>query len=131
MIPQIIELGSIGSNDAGFITVAEVNSKVPFEIKRVYWTYNTPQEVIRGHHAHKNLFQLIIAVRGCVIFRMEDIGGHKFEFTLERPSYGLFIPPGYWRTIELSEGAVLVSLASMEYNEDDYIRDYEIFKNIK
>jgi dTDP-4-dehydrorhamnose 3,5-epimerase-like enzyme len=128
MIPQIIELGSIGSNHAGFISVAEVNSKVPFEIKRVYWTYNTPEAVIRGHHAHKNLFQLIIAVRGQVIFRLEDKEGHKFEFILERPSYGLFIPPGYWRTIELSEGSILVSLASAEYNEDDYIREYELFK---
>jgi len=131
MIPQIIELGSIGTDQYGFITVAQVNDLVPFEIKRVYWTYNTPPEVIRGHHAHKHLYQLIIAVRGKVTFRMEDTDGQKHEFRLERPSQGLFIPPGFWRTIELSEDAILISLASAEYNEDDYIRDYETFKKGK
>ena len=113
----------------GYITVAEYQKNVPFEIKRVYWTYFTPNNLIRGHHAHKKLEQLIFAVSGQIEFYLQDKNGQEFHFKLDAPNKGLYIPRGYWRTIKLSHSAVLLCLASEIYDESDYIRDYNDFIN--
>lgn len=126
--PKIINLDKIGSTDQGYITIAENLSNIPFEIKRVYWTYYTPQDVIRGGHAHFELEQIIVAVSGKIIFNVEDIFGNKDTFVLEHPSQGLYIPKLIWRDIQFSHNAVLLCLASLEYDEADYIREYNIFK---
>ena len=126
--PYILEFDKIGSSSLGYISIAEKTRNMPFEIKRAYWTYFTPNEVIRGQHAHKELCQVIIAVAGNIKFTLEDINGKKTDFVLSNPSQGLFIPPYHWRTIEFSHNAVLLCLASEEYTELDYIRDYEKFK---
>lgn len=113
----------------GYISVAQ-NSELPFEIKRVYWTYFTPDSVIRGHHAHYDLEQIIFATSGKIVFTLEGLDGITQEFTLDEPNMGLYIPKLYWRTIKFSHNAVLLCLASMEYGEADYIRDYQTFKQI-
>jgi dTDP-4-dehydrorhamnose 3,5-epimerase-like enzyme len=128
--PKYIDFNSIGDPSLGFITVAEQNKNVPFEIKRVYWTYHTPNNVIRGGHAHKELHQLIFAVSGKITFKTEDKNGKKNEFVLDDPKKGLYIPPYVWRDIQFSHNAVLLCLASLEYSELDYIRYYEEFKEI-
>src|SRR5258708_3490937 len=87
--PRLVELSSIGSPGIGFITVAE-KATAPFEIKRVYWTYYTPNNVVRGNHAHIELEQILIAVNGSIKFELEDHLGEKFEFILDRPSLGLY-----------------------------------------
>lgn len=125
--PHIINFESIGSPDLGFISVAEVSKNIPFEIKRVYWTYYTPQNVTRGFHAHKNLQQLIFAVSGDIIFYTENINGDKFDFHLNKPDKGLYLPPMIWREIKFSHNAVLLCLASEEFYEDDYLRNYKDF----
>ena len=101
---------------------------VPFEVKRVYWTYYTPNEVLRGGHAHKRLEQMIFAVSGRIVFRVEDRFGAKYVFELEKPNIGLYIPPYTWRDIQFSHSAVLLCLASTHYEETDYIRDYEEYR---
>lgn len=126
--PQLIEFPSIGSSVLGFITVAEVEKNVPFLIKRVYWTYYTPNEVERGGHAHYELQQLIFAVSGSIDFETESLDGHKECFVLTKPNIGLYIPKMLWRTIRFSHNAVLLCLASDLYSEADYIRDYKSFK---
>lgn len=128
--PQYFEVSSIGSSVLGFISVAEFPKVVPFEIKRVYWTYYTPQNVIRGFHAHKELQQLIFAVAGNISFYTEDRYGNKSEFHLSNPHTGLYIPPIVWREIKFSHNAVLLCLASMEFSEEDYIRSHEDFLEI-
>jgi len=125
--PQIITLNSIGSSNLGYITVAEQNNNIPFEIKRVYWTYYTPNEVERGNHAHEKLEQVIVAVSGIIKFILEDTKGNITEFILDSPSKGLYIPSMYWRTIKFSHNAVLLCLASEHYDENDYIRKKELF----
>lgn len=125
--PHLIKFSKVGSSNLGYITVAE-NSYLPFEIKRVYWTYYTPDSVIRGHHAHHNLEQIIFAVSGNIEFVLEDEKGKKLTFLLDKPNIGLYIPRLYWRTINFSHNAVLLCLASIEYEESDYIRDYDKFK---
>lgn len=127
-IPSIYKFSSIGSLELGYITVAENGAKLPFEIKRTYWTYYTPHDVVRGNHAHKALHQLIFAVAGVIDFELENTKGEKYSFKLDKPDMGLYIPPMHWRVIKFSHSAVLLCLASEIYLEDDYIRDYNTFK---
>ncbi|HAO06592.1 FdtA/QdtA family cupin domain-containing protein [uncultured Chryseobacterium sp.] len=129
--PHIIHFSKIGSQDLGYITVAEEQKNVPFEIKRVYWTYYTPQDVIRGGHAHKELEQIIFAVSGTIEFNTLDMEGNNETFILDTPSKGLYIPKLIWRDIKFSHSAVLLCLASELYDEKDYFRDFDEFKNYK
>lgn len=126
--PQLIDFHKVGSSSLGFISVAE---KLPFEVKRVYWTYYAPHEVIRGHHAHKELRQVIFAVSGIIKFELENFIGEKFTFTLDSPEKGLYIPKLHWRTMQFSHNAVLLCLASELYSEEDYLRNYDLFKRWK
>ncbi len=126
--PQFIEFPKIGETTLGYITVAEAQHNVPFAIKRVYWTYFTPDAVERGGHAHRELEQIIFAVCGRIDFTLESLDGEYHEFTLEKPNIGLYIPKLYWREIRFSHNAVLLCLASEHYTEADYFRKYEDFK---
>lgn len=125
--PKYFNLDKIGNSSLGFITVAENLKNIPFEIKRVYWTYYTPQDVIRGGHAHKELQQIIFAVSGTIEFNTTDLKGNKETFILDSPSQGLFLPKLIWRDIKFSHSAVLLCLASELYSEDDYFRDFDDF----
>jgi len=129
-LPHIIDIGNIGSSNLGYISVAEPGKNIPFDIKRVYWTYFTPDNVERGHHAHRKLQQVIIAASGKIYINTETASGEKNEFCLLTPSQGLYIPKMVWRDIRFSEGAVLLSLASMPYLPEDYIRSYDDFKKL-
>lgn len=122
--PQLITLPKIGDSSLGYITVYE---NYHLKVNRVYWTYYTPDSVVRGNHAHKALEQIIFAVSGSIQFRLESVKGDKFEFTLDKPNIGLYIPPFYWREISFSHNAVLLCLASEEFKESDYIRSYSDF----
>lgn len=126
--PRIIEFPKIGSSSLGFITIAEGMQNVPFDIKRVYWTYYTPQNVVRGYHAHRDLEQLVFACSGTITFYTEDRFGNKAEFVLSEPNIGIYLPPYVWREIKFSHNALLLCLASRGYEEEEYIRDYEEFK---
>jgi len=129
--PEYFEVSSIGESKLGFISVAEHPINIPFEVKRIYWTYYTPQNIMRGSHAHKKLHQLVFAVAGTITFHTEDRKGNKAEFILSEPNKGLYLPPYVWREIKFSHNAVLLCLASEKYIEDDYIRDYNDYKKCK
>lgn len=128
-LPHLVSLKSIGDPSIGYITISEIQKDIPFDIKRVYWTYYTPQNVTRGYHAHKALRQIIFAVSGTIRFKVECREGKKHEFILDQPHIGLYLPPFAWREIQFSHNAVLLCLASEWYEESDYIRDYNKFKN--
>jgi hypothetical protein len=125
--PRIIEFTRIGDPSLGYISVAEKDN-LPFEIKRVYWTYFTPEDVKRGGHAHYELEQILFAAAGRIVLHTELMNGEKQEFVLEKPNHGLYIPKHCWREMQYSHNAVQVCLASIEYSEDDYIRDYKLFR---
>lgn len=126
----IIELDK-HHRESGNISVVENNTTVPFAVKRVYYLYDVPGGESRGGHAHKELYQLIVAASGSFNVTLDD-GSVKRTFTLNRPYQGLLIVPGIWRTLDdFSSGSVCLVLASMEYNEKDYIRDYNEFINYK
>lgn len=127
--PHTIEFPKLGDSTLGYISVAEVSRNVPFEIKRVYWTYYTPDSVLRGGHAHKELEQIIFAVSGRIEFNLETLDGDRQQFVLDRPNLGLYLPRLVWRDICFSHSAVLLCLASEVYLESDYFRNYEDFKS--
>ena len=98
-----------------------------FEIKRVYYITDTQRDVVRGHHAHKNLKQVLICVHGSCRIGLDD-GTEKTEVLLDKINEGLYIESNMWRTMyDFSEGAVLLVLASELYDEADYIRNYDKF----
>lgn len=131
LTPQIIEIPKVGNPAIGYISIAEFEKEVPFEIKRVYWTYYTPQDVIRGGHAHKKLYQLIFAISGQITFTIEDLQGIVKIFELTEPNKGLLLTPNTWRQIKFTHSAVLLCLASEKYDETDYIRDYNEFLKLR
>ncbi|MDC8027635.1 FdtA/QdtA family cupin domain-containing protein [Elizabethkingia anophelis] len=93
----------------------------------MYWTYYTPEEVERGGHSHYDLYQILVAVSGRIEITTELLNGDKQTFLLDKPNIGLFIPKMCWRTMKYTHNAVQMCIASNEYDEKDYIRDYNIF----
>ena len=123
----IIELDRHHSARKGDISVVENAETVPFDTKRLYYLYDVPGGVSRGGHAHKGLWQLIIAASGCFTVTLDD-GNVKRAFTLNHPYQGLLVKPGIWRELDdFSSGSVCLVLASEKYDEADYIRTYDEF----
>ena len=118
-------------HNTGNITVVENNKTVPFDVKRAYYLYDVPGGESRGGHAHKNLYQLIVAASGSFSVTLDD-GNVKRTFTLNRPYQGLLVVPGIWRTLDdFSSGSVCLVLASEKYDPEDYMREYDLFKKKK
>ena len=127
---NVVELPKI-HNRAGNITVIQNGDHLPFDVKRLYYLYDVPGGSDRGGHAHKNLYQLIVAASGCFDVIIDD-GKNKKIIQLNRPNYGLLVIPGIWREIvNFSSGAICFVLASQKYSEEDYIRDYDEFLTFK
>lgn len=117
--------------ERGNITSINNQIEVPFEICRVYYLYDVPGGVERGGHAHKELQQFIVAASGSFDLVLDD-GKIKRTFHLNRPYNGILLPPGLWRELNnFSSGSIVLVLASLPYDEGDYIRDYQEFKNYK
>jgi len=122
---KLLPLQSHG-DDRGSLIALEEGKNVPFEIKRVYYLYNTKPSVSRGFHAHKNLKQVVVAVRGSCRFVLDD--GDEISILLDNPAQGLLIKSGIWREMhDFSEDCVLMVLADSLYSEEDYIRNYNDF----
>ena len=117
-------------HENGNLTVVEDFHEVPFKIKRVYYLYDIPGGEQRGGHAHKALYQLIVAISGSFTVNITD-GKECKSITLNRPYEGLLIVPGIWRTLDnFSSGSVCAVIASEHYDEADYIRDYKQFLSL-
>lgn len=115
-------------DDRGQLIALEEYKDFPFSVKRVYYIYDTLQDVVRGHHAHKCLKQILICVHGSCKIHLDN-GHETCEVALDTPTKGLFIANDMWREMyDFSPDAVLLVLASELYDESDYIRDYDDFK---
>ena len=122
----IIQLPKI-ENRAGNISPIHGNIDIPFEIKRVFYLYDIPGGEDRGAHAHRKCHQFLIAGSGSFNVLVDD-GNNKRTFNLNRPYYGLYIPPGIWASeIGFSSGSICIALTSHKYDENDYIREYEYY----
>ena len=123
---QIIDLPKI-IDPRGNLTVAQQYRQVPFGIRRVYWTYDVPSGECRGGHAHRHCREFIVAVSGSFDVVLDD-GQSKITHHLNHPYQGLLVDTGIWRTLEdFSSGAVCLVLAEAEFDEADYIYDYQQF----
>jgi len=128
---RLVDLPKI-SDPRGNLTFIEGARHVPFEIKRIYYTYDVPGGSDRGAHAHKRLQQLIIAMSGSFDVVLDD-GSEKKRFHLNRSYFGLYVCPMMWRELDnFSSGSVCLVLASELYDPEDYYRDYDEFlKDVK
>lgn len=119
-------------NRAGNITPITNSVEVPFDIPRVFYVYDIPYGEVRGIHGHKTCHEIIIAASGSFEVELDD-GTNRRIVTLNRPTYGLHIPPGIWATQRnYSSGAICLVLTSDVYDEQkDYIREYNAFKKYK
>ncbi|AHB98769.1 sugar 3,4-ketoisomerase [Francisella orientalis] len=117
----------IKGDSRGSLISIEQNNNIPFDIKRVYYIFDTQKNVRRGFHAHKNLKQVLICVYGCCKILVDD-GTSKENVLLNSPDKGLLISGLVWREMfDFSDDCVLVVLASELYDESDYIRNYDDF----
>lgn len=122
----VIDLPRV-DRDVGSITPIEASRDVPFPIARVYYLYDVPGGVDRGGHAHIALQQLIVSALGSFDVIVDD-GFSRKTFSLNRAYVGLYVPPGIWRELKnFSSGAICLVLASLPFDETDYIRDYADF----
>ena len=125
----LVELNKIHDR-AGNITVVE-DSQLPFPLKRIYYLYDVPAGVERGAHAHKEMHHFMVAASGSFDVILDD-GKNKKVVKLNKPNYGLHIPPGIWTAlVNFSSGAVSLNLVSTKFDESDYIRDYNEYILIK
>ena len=126
MIGKLIDLPKI-ADPRGNLTVVEQLNQVPFEIARVYWTYDIPGGGRRVGHAHRTCEEVVIAVSGSFDVELFD-GKERHVYHLNHPYQGLYIGTGVWRTLEdFSSGAVCLVVASELFDEDEYIYDYDEF----
>lgn len=114
----------------GNLSVIEECKDIPFKIERTYWIYDVPGGEIRGGHAYKENQEFIVALSGSFDVVLDD-GKNKKTFSLNRSYYGLYVPNGLWRQMEnFSTNSLALVLSSTEYNEADYVRDYNEFQRI-
>lgn len=126
---RLVELPLI-TDGRGDLTFVEGGRHVPFDIARVYYLFNVPEGQMRAGHAHYKLQQIMIAASGSFEMHLDN-GAERRIITLNRPNQGLMISSMIWREIHrFSKGAVCLVLASLPYDEADYIRDYNQFETI-
>lgn len=123
---KIIEIPKV-HEERGNLAVIEKDI-IPFEVKRVYYLYDIPKNSNRGGHSHLKQESFIVALSGSFDVVIDD-GFNQERIMLNKPDKGLYIPTGIWRELDnFSSGAICLVLASNEFDESEYIRDYEIFK---
>lgn len=127
MEPEFIYFNEITDGRGGLVAL-EQNRNIPFEIKRVYYIYGTPENVRRGFHAHKALQQVAVCVKGACSFLLDN-GRERVDCRLDSPTTGLLMGAMLWHEMyDFTEDCVLMVLASELYDEADYIRDYKAFR---
>ncbi|GHV44561.1 hypothetical protein AGMMS49546_28710 [Spirochaetia bacterium] len=128
--PQIINLPKI-LDKRGNLSFFENSSQIPFGIKRTYWIYDVPGGESRGGHAYKENEEFIVALSGSFDVILDD-GNKKKVFSLNRSYYGLYVPRMYWREMNnFSTNSLALIVSNTEYNEDDYIRNYDEFCSLR
>lgn len=120
-LPKILD-------ERGNLSFLQENTQIPFAIKRSYWIYDVPGGEIRGGHSYRQNQEIIIALSGSFDVVLND-GIQEKTYSLNRSNYGLFVPNGIWRHMEnFSTNSVAFLVASTDFNEEDYVRDYELYK---
>lgn len=117
----------IHGNHQGKLVALEKGTDFPFDIKRVYYIWDTAADVVRGKHAHRRLEQVIICLSGSCDFILDD-GKQRVTVHLDNPAQGLYIKHNIWREFtNFSPDCVVMVLASEHYDDADYVRDHQTF----
>ncbi len=129
-IPKIVDLPKF-LDPRGNLSFIEEEKNIPFKIKRTYWIYDVPGGESRGGHAYHSLQEFIVALSGSFDVVLNN-GKQEFRFTLNRSYYGLYVPKMYWRSMEnFSTNSLALVLADKDYDENEYIRDFNDFNNLR
>lgn len=128
--PYLIHFDKIGSEEEGYITIASSKDKVPFEIKRSFWTHQTPENVQRGNHAHFQTEMILIALNGVIKVDCLIYPNYQKQFILSNPQTGLYIPIFCWHTMQYEQNAIQMVLTNTFYQPMDYIRNFDEYKSI-
>jgi len=130
MIPKIIDFPKI-QDPRGNLTFAQYPNQIPFVIERIFWTYDVPGGGIRGGHAYFKQQEIIVALSGSFDVIITNADGTSEKFSLNRSYYGLYLPAKTWRHVEnFSTNALSLHISSENFLQEDYIRDFEDFKNL-
>ena len=128
--PKIIDFPKI-HDKRGNLTFVEQNNHIPFQIKRVFWTYDVPGGETRGGHAYKKQEEIIIALSGSFDVIISKPDGQTEKHSLNRSYYGLYLPPLTWRHMEnFSTNALSLHLSSHKFDKNEYLRDFKEFRNL-
>ena len=127
---SILLLPQLGDRN-GRLTAINNSAEIPFDIKRIFYLYDIPGGESRGAHAHRKCHQFLVAASGAFEVMLDD-GNIRRQVQLNLPTIGLHIPPGIWASeVNFSSGSICLVLASTVYDEEDYIREYTVFKEWK
>jgi len=125
--PTLIKINTI-AEPLGNLSFLESNLSIPFAIQRVYYITSIPAHARRGGHAHKEVAEIVIAIRGAFTIDLENQQGEMSSFRLNSPEEGLLVPPLCWRILrDYVEDSACLVLASGLYDENEYLRDHEAF----
>ncbi|HEY4650799.1 MAG TPA: FdtA/QdtA family cupin domain-containing protein [Pontibacter sp.] len=127
--PSLLTFEQVGTAAEGLLTSTQLAQKLPFTVRRVFWIQDTPPDKVRGHHANKTTREVLIALTGSIHVKAETSSG-KQEFLLSSASQGLYIPALCWTELTFTTGTIALCLASTDYDEQDYVRNYTEFKQL-
>jgi hypothetical protein len=131
MKPRIIDFPKI-QDPRGNLTFLQYKDQIPFEIQRIFWTYDVPGGEIRGGHAYYEQKEIIVAISGSFDVIITNADGTTEKFSLNRSYYGLYLPAKTWRHIEnFSTNSLSLHISSEAFSKEDYIRDFKEFKMLK
>jgi hypothetical protein len=125
--PFLFHFDQIGDKATGYIVTTQKAEFLPFAVKRVFWTFGTPVGVERGGHANKVMEELLVAVQGRIQVTLHTSHDQRYTFVLDSPRQGLYVPPLCWIVIRCEQNSVLLSLASTDFEKEDYIHDFADF----
>lgn len=127
--PKLIELPKIGDRRGNLSFIEGAGKHIPFTIRRAYWIYDVPGGEMRGGHAYRTNCEFIVALSGSFDVVLHD-GVQEYHYQLNRSYYGLYVPQMMWRSMEnFSTNSLALVLSSTDFDEQDYIRDFDQFKN--
>ena len=127
--PVLFAADFTGDQNRGYIVSTQQAANLPFTIRRVFWSFNAPENLKKGDHAHRTDQKILVALQGQIIIETET--GHKERFILDSPFQALYVPALCWIKLQYSPASMLLALSSTDYSETDYIRNYSEFKLLR
>jgi 5-deoxy-D-glucuronate isomerase len=127
-LPYLLYFDQIGEQSTGFLASTQQASQIPFAVKRAFWIYGTPAGAVRGNHANKATEEVLVAVNGSITITADMGAGKEETFVLDSPTTGLYIPAMCWTRLSFAPGTIALCIASTDFDEEDYIRDYAAFR---